>query len=82
MKLKDYEIPQYGLPEGQAQEDLEQYSLKNFDLKAYQLTQKQPDPDPIPAPYHPPLLKHETDSPSPLNEQSFQSRSRSSFSPN
>ena len=50
MKLKDYAIPQYGLPEGQAQEDLEQYSLKNFDLN---------------------LLKHETDSPSPLNEQSF-----------
>jgi len=34
------------------QEDLEQYSLKNFDLKAYQLAQSQPEPAlPMAAPY-------------------------------
>lgn len=66
MKLKDYEIPQYGLAEGQDQEDLEQYSLKNFDLKAYQLNQKQLDLDPIPAPCHPSLLEQQTGSPNPL----------------
>jgi hypothetical protein len=36
------------------QEDLEQYSLKNFDLKAYQLAQSQPEPAlPMAAPYEP-----------------------------
>jgi hypothetical protein len=40
--------------------------LKNFDLKAYQLTQKQPDPVPMPAPCDPYLRKRETDSPSPV----------------
>jgi len=49
VKLKDYEIPQYGLGDGPGQEDLGQYSLKNFDLKAYQLTQQQPDLAPVPA---------------------------------
>jgi hypothetical protein len=66
VKFKDDEIPQHGLDDGLDQEDLKQYSLKNFDLKAYQLTQKQPDPDPILAPCDPSLLKEETASPSPL----------------
>lgn len=54
MKLKDYVIPQNGLDGGADPEDLAQYSLKNFDLKAFQLTQ-QPEPAPIlaPAEHHP-----------------------------
>ena len=53
VKLKDYE-------------DLEQYSLKNFDLKAYQLSQQQPAPEPIPGPCEPYRFTPEIDSPSPL----------------
>jgi len=63
VKLKDYEIPQYGLDDGLDQEDLKQYSLKNFDLKAYQLPQKQPDPDPIPAACDPLAAAREAPSP-------------------
>lgn len=44
MKLKDYEIPQYGPDDGAAPEDLSQYSLKSFDLKTFQVTGKQLDP--------------------------------------
>jgi hypothetical protein len=66
VKLKDYEIPQYGLGDGSDQEDLKQYSLKNFDLKAFQLAQQQPDPAPILAPCEPSLPTQETDSPGPL----------------
>jgi hypothetical protein len=66
VKLKDYEIPQYGVADGLEQEDLSQYSLKNFDLKTFQLTQQQPDPAPIPAPCAPSLLQEETHSPGPL----------------
>lgn len=66
MKLRDYEIPQYGPGDGLlGQEDLEQYSLKNFDLKAYQLSQQAPDPAPIPAPCES-FLRPEADGPSPL----------------
>jgi len=54
VKLKDYEIPQYGVDGGVDQEDLAQYSLKNFDLNAYQRTQQQPDPAPIPVLLDPP----------------------------
>jgi hypothetical protein len=44
VKLKDYEIPQYG-PDHGDQEDLKQYSLKNFDLNVYQPTlAAAPDP--------------------------------------
>lgn len=43
--------------------DLKQYSLKNFGLNAYQLTQKEPDPDPIPNRSDPYLLTQQTDSP-------------------
>jgi len=66
VKLKDYEIPQYGLNDGANQEDLEQYSLKNFDLKAYQLSQQQPDPEPIAGPCEPYLFTSQIDSASPL----------------
>lgn len=44
MKLKDYEIPQYGLEDGAGPESLGQYSLKNFDLKTFQVTGKLPEP--------------------------------------
>ena len=36
-------------------EDLEQYSLKNFDLEAFQLAQQQPEPAPIPEAPSPPI---------------------------
>lgn len=56
MKLKAY-----------GQEDLEQYSLKNFDLKAYQLAQSQPEPAlPIAAPSEPYVPEPETLSPAPI----------------
>jgi hypothetical protein len=64
VKLKDYEIPQYGLDDGAGQEDLEQYSLKNFDLKAYQLTQTQleiPSPNPVAEPLTQPSFSHAPD---------------------
>lgn len=53
-------------PAGLDQEDLEQYSLKNFDLKAFQRAQEQPAPAPIPGPNDFDLLKQEAASPSPL----------------
>ncbi len=76
MKLKDYEIPQYGSNDGLPPDDLEQYSLKNFDLKAYQLTQSQPDAAPMaafcapepppPAESFPPVADPVRSEPSPL----------------
>lgn len=66
MKLKEYEIPQYGPGDGLDQEDLKQYRLKNFDLKAYELTQKQLYPDPIATPCDSYPLEQEPESPSPL----------------
>ncbi len=65
MKLKDYEIPHYGLNGGLDPEDLDQYSLKNFDLKAYRLSQQQPDPEPLVAPCDPSLFEQHTDSTAP-----------------
>ena len=51
MKLKDYAIPQYGLADGADPADLAQYSLKNFDLEAYQRAQEPPaNPVPMVAP--------------------------------
>lgn len=70
MKLKDYEMPQYGMDGGADAEDLKQYSLKNFDLKTYQLTQTAPDPPPMAAPYVPALPEPEPSTEQP-NEPSF-----------
>jgi len=59
VKLKDYDP-----------EDLKQYSLKNFDLRTYRLTQTAPEPAPMAAPYVPALPEPEP-SPAQPNEPSF-----------
>lgn len=45
MKLKDYDISQYGPGDDLDSGDLHQYNLKNFDLKAYRRDQERQDPD-------------------------------------